>query len=120
MRYFLMITLLLMLGCESSQVRQERLAIIQSADDVTLCYSIIDERTELDHSAVLRELKHRKVDSCLALISEHECPEVMESRQSCIDETKVRVAGKLTATRSGGGTELFIKGLRFGMGVLPF
>ena len=120
MRLVLVLPLLLMFGCQSSQVRQERTAIIQNADDVVLCYSLIDNRFQLEQSAVLKELKSREVVSCLTVIAEYECPETMESRQSCIDETRVRVTGELKAIQSAAGTELLIKGIQVGIGVLPF
>ena len=69
---------------------------------------------------MLKELKSREVILCLTVIAEHECPETMESRQSCIDETRVRVTGELKAILSAAGTELLIKGIQVGIGVLPF
>ena len=112
--------ILLLAGCQSNQVKQEQKRLVEQSDDVVLCYSLIDDQFQLDQTAVLRELKSRGMDSCLTTIAEHECPETMESRQSCMDETKVKVTGELKAVKSAVGTELLLKGVQVGIGVLPF
>ena len=110
----------LLAGCQSSQVKEERLRLVEQADDIILCYSLIDDKFQLDQSAVLKELKKREIDSCLNTIAEHECLETLEFKQSCVEEAKVRVMGKLKADQSAGGTEFLIKGVQIGIGVLPF
>ena len=110
----------LLIGCQSSQVKEERFRLVEQADDVVLCYSLLDDSFQLDQTAVLKELKKREIDSCLNTIAEHECPETLDFRQSCVEETTVRVTSKLKADQSAGGTELLIKGVQIGIGVLPF
>ena len=109
-----------LMGCQLSQVRQEQLRLVEQSDDVVLCYSLIDDRFELDENAVLKELKSRKTVSCLTTIAEHECPPGMDSRPQCIDQTKLNVTTKLEAMESSGGIELLIKGAQLGIGILPF
>ena len=109
-----------LIGCQTSQVKLERLRLVEHADDVVLCYSLVDGRFELDQNAVLRELKKREIETCLDTIAEHECPKTKESGQSCVEETKVRVMAELRAVQSAAGTELLIKGFQVGIGVLPF
>ena len=110
----------LLIGCQSSQVKEERLRLVEQADDVVLCYSLLDDSFQLDQTAVLKELGKREIDSCLNTIAEHECPETVDFKQSCLEETKVRVMSKLKADQSAGGIELLIKGVQVGIGVLPF
>ena len=110
----------LLIGCQSSQVREERLQLVQQADDVVLCYSILDDSFQLDQTAVLKELGKREIDSCLVTIAQYECPKKMESRQQCLEQTKVRIAGDLNSVKSGVGTELLLKGVQVGIGILPF
>ena len=110
----------LLIGCQSAQVKEERLQLVKQVDDVVLCYSLLDNSFQLDQTAVLKELKKREIDSCLNTIAEHECPETLDFRQSCVEETTVRVTSKLKADQSAGGTELLIKGVQIGIGVLPF
>ena len=109
-----------LMGCQLSQVRQEQLRLVEQSDDVVLCYSLIDDRFELDENAVLKELKSREIVSCLTTIAEHECPPRMDSRPQCIDQTKLNVTAKLEAMESSGGIELLIKGAQLGIGILPF
>ena len=110
----------LLIGCQSSQVKEERLRLVEQAEDVVLCYSLLDDSFQLDQAAVLKELKKREIESCLNTIAEHECPETVDFKQSCVEETTVRVTSKLKADQSAGGTELLIKGVQIGIGVLPF
>jgi len=110
----------LLIGCQSSQVKEERLRLVEQADDVVLCYSLLDDSFQLDQTAVLKELGKREIDSCLGVIAEYECPATMESRTDCLQKTKVRVSGELQGTQSGASTELLIKGIQVGIGVLPF
>ena len=114
------LVLALLIGCQSSQVKEERLRLLEQADDIVLCYSLIDDRFQLDQNAVLKELKKRETDSCLNTIAEFECPKTMEVRQSCVEETKARITGELKVVQSAVGTELLIKGVQVGIGVLPF
>jgi hypothetical protein len=110
----------LLIGCQSSQVKEERLRLVEQTDDVVLCYSLLDDSFQLDQTEVLKELKKRQIDSCLNTIAEHECPETVDLKQACVEETKIRVTGKFKADQSTGGTELLIKGVQVGIGVLPF
>ena len=120
MRLLILTVVIFTNGCQSTQVKQQRLSLVEQADDVVLCYSLIDSSFQLDQKMVLSELKRRGIDSCLATIASHECPSEMDSRQDCLDKTKVRIAGELNASQSPGGTELLIKGVQIGIGVLPF
>ena len=108
------------MGCQSSQVREERLRVVEQSSDAVLCYSLIDESFNLDEKLVLKELDKREIDSCLNVIADHECPAEMKSRPDCLEQTKVRVSSKLQGMQSSGSTELLIKGVQIGIGVLPF
>ena len=110
----------LLIGCQSAQVKEERLQLVKQVDDVVLCYSLLDNSFQLDQTTVLKELERREIDSCLATIAEYECPKKMESRQQCLEQTKVRVTGDLNSMKSGAGTDLLLKGIRVGIGILPF
>lgn len=110
----------LLTGCQSAEIIEERRRLVERSDDAVLCYSLIDHRFQLDQNAVLKELKSRSIDSCLTIIAEYECPESMESRQTCIDDTEVRITGEVKGTQSSVGTEFLIKGMQVGIGVLPF
>ena len=110
----------LLIGCQSSRVKEERLRLVEQADDVVLCYSLLDDSFQLDQTAVLKELGKREIDSCLVTIAEYECPERMESRQQCLEQTKVKVTGDLNSMKSGVGTDLLLKGVQVGIGILPF
>ena len=110
----------LLIGCQSAQVKEERLQLVEQVDDVVLCYSLLDNSFQLDQTTVLKELERREIDSCLATIAEYECPKKMESRQQCLEQTKVRVTGDLNSMKSGAGTDLLLKGIRVGIGILPF
>ena len=110
----------LLIGCQSSQVKEERFRLVEQADDVVLCYSLLDDSFQLDQTAVLKELGKREIDSCLATIAEYECPKRMESRQQCLEQTKVKVTGDLNSMKSGVGTDLLLKGVQVGIGILPF
>ena len=114
------LTFVTVMGCQSGQVREERLRLVEQSPDIVLCYSLIDESFELPQKVVLAELKRRKIESCLPVIAENECPEDMESRQECIDKTKVRLIREMKSTQSGVGTELLIKGFQIGAGAMPF
>ncbi len=94
--------------------------MVEQSSDAVLCYSLIDESFNLNQKAVLKELEKREIDSCLNVIADHECPSQMESRQDCLEQTKVRVSSKLQGMQSGASTELLIKGIQVGIGVLPF
>ena len=110
----------LLIGCQSSQVKEERLRLVEQADDVVLCYSLLDDSFQLDQTSVLKELGRREIDSCLVTIAEYECPKRMESRQQCLEQTKVKVTGDLNSMKSGFGTDLLLKGVQVGIGILPF
>ena len=110
----------LLIGCQSSQVKEERLRLVEQADDVVLCYSLLDDSFQLDQAAVLKELGKREIDSCLVTIAEYECPKKMEPRQQCLEQTKVKVTGDLNSMKSGVGTDLLLKGVQVGIGILPF
>ena len=110
----------LLIGCQSSQVKEERLRLVEQADDVVLCYSLLDDSFQLDQTTVLKELERREIDSCLATIAEYECPKKMEPRQQCLEQTKVKVTSDLNSMKSGDGTDLLLKGVQLGIGILPF
>ena len=114
------LTFVTVMGCQSGQVREERLRVVEQSSDAVLCYSLIDESFNLNEQGVLKELEKREIDSCLNVIADHECPVKMESRQDCLEQTKVRVSSKLQGMQPGVGTELLIKGIQVGIGVLPF
>lgn len=114
------LTFVIVMGCQSSQVKEERLRVVKQSSDAVLCYSLIDESFNLDEKLVLKELDKREIDSCLNVIADHECPAEMKSRQDCLEQTKVRVASRLQGMQSSGSTELLIKGIQVGIGVLPF
>ena len=115
---FAVITLI---GCQSNQVKETNQRIVSSSATVVLCYSLLDESSEIDRSLALRELKNRNVDSCLGVIADHECPSSMKSRQVCAEERKARILSKVDGSKaSHQGTEILIQGVKIGLGVLPF
>ena len=67
-----------------------------------------------------KELRKREIDSCLVTIAEYECPKKMEPRQQCLEQTKVKVTNDLNSMKSGDGTDLLLKGVQLGIGILPF
>jgi len=86
-----------------------------------LCYSLLDQSSEIDQSLALRELKNRNIDPCLEVIAEHECPPSMKSRQVCKEGSKAKTLSKVDgATASHQGTEILIQGLKVGTSILPF
>ena len=111
---------LLLMGCQITTERADVNPVIRDASDSALCYSLIDDQFQLNQQSVLRELRERKIDSCLSAIVENECPQHMISRDKCIEEANVRVTSKLKSSQSSIGTEFLIKGLQIGVGILPF
>ena len=119
--YFWIFVVVTLIGCQSNQVKETNQKIVSSADTAVLCYSLLDQSSEIDQSLALRELKKRNVDSCLGVIAEHECPPSMKSRQVCLEERKARILSKVGGSMANHqGTEILLQGVKIGLGVLPF
>ena len=112
---------LLLIGCETVSGKDGKQRVVSATDSVNLCYSLIDQSFKLDRSMALRELKKRDVTSCVNVIPEHECPESIELRQACLEQSKIKTLADVDRPANGGqGTELMIQGLKYGTGILPF
>ena len=112
---------LLLIGCETVPGKDGKQRVVSATDSVNLCYSLIDQSFKLDRSMALRELKKRDVTSCVNVIAEHECPESIELRQACLEQSKIKTLADVDRLPNGGqGTELMIQGLKYGTGILPF
>ena len=112
---------LLLLGCQTLPGKGGKQRVVQAADSVTLCYSLVDPSFKLDRSMALRELKERHVTSCVEVIAEHQCPKSMDQRPACIEQSKVKTLADVNGSETDGqGTELLIQGLKYGTSLLPF
>ena len=110
-----------LLGCQTLPGKEDKQRLVSAADSVALCYSLMDPSFKIDKSMALRELKNRNITSCLNVIAQHECPESIELRQACIEQSKIKTLADVDRLPNGGqGTELMIQGLKYGTGILPF
>lgn len=120
-KYLLLFIPLILTGCQSYKVKEANHKTVTAADSVILCRSLLDKPTDEIQSLILAELKRRKIDSCLSVIAHHECPYKMQRRQKCLDEKAADALSKIDRTiPNHRGTEILIRAVRIGAGIIPF